>query len=81
MQIPKKYQACASGLKKKSCRIVKMEKYRAAVIRARERIFALRVTAVIVTVIQLKKGNRESENRNKIIFNFIIRHAFFKETV
>ena len=33
MQIPKKYQACASGLKKKSCRIVKMEKYRAAVIR------------------------------------------------
>ena len=50
MQIPKKYQACASGLKKKSCRIVKMEKYRAAVIRARERIFALRVTAPKVAV-------------------------------
>jgi hypothetical protein len=39
------------------------------------------VKIIFDTVIQLKKGNRESEYKNKIIFNFIIRHAFFKETV
>ena len=39
----KKYRACASGLKKISCRIVKKEKnYRAAVIRAWQRIFMQR---------------------------------------
>ena len=47
---PKKIPSMCFWFKKKSCRIVKMEKYRAAVIRARERIFALRVTAPKVAV-------------------------------